>query len=193
MRRCLSVLIALLLLVSPAHAGPKQTADLSFQDLEGKPVALRPLLDQGPVLILVFKTWCSTSVDALHKLEQFQSLYASRTTAFHVLAVGHNSAPVLRAFIDKQHLEGLTVVEDPSPFTASKRLGARQTPTLLLLGADGAVLSRVSGWNRGAYNKVSRKIADLTHLPYTAVSTPADGLPETKAGCVLVNTPELQP
>lgn len=169
MRRALLVLAILVGLAAPGRC------DVVWQDTAGHAVRLASLQQQGPVVLVFFKTWCSTSARAVQRFEIFQTWYAARNPRFHYVAVGANSLPEIRSFVAQYKITA-TTVEDPAPFKASRDLGARATPTLVLLDANGRRLALVSSWDRDAVNRLARKVAELTGVPYKPVSTPGDGM-----------------
>lgn len=162
------VLLLMMLALAPAR-------DLVFRDLEGRDVPLSGMLDKGPVVVAVFKTWCSTSAMSIPYYEKLACY------GVPILLVGHNEMDDLKAFAARSSFAS-PIVQDPPPFRASRALGVRATPTLLLIGSDGTVLERVSPWNRAAVNRVSQRLAEMTGKPYVAVSTEGDGMPDERPG-----------
>lgn len=168
------LLLALLLAACPAIAGTR-VSDLTLRDLEGRPVALASFLEKGPVVLVVFKTWCSTSTSAIPFYEKLAGY------GVPVLLVGHNTREELEEFRERTLLTA-PLLEDPAPFAASRALNVRATPTLILIGSNGDILDRVSPWNREGVNRVSRRLSEMTGRPYQVISRDGDGMPDNRPG-----------
>lgn len=133
-------------------------------------------LEAAPVALFFYKVTCPVCQMAAPATEAFERAYPGR-----IVGIGEDPEPKIRRF-SQEH--GLTFpsVPDPAPYPASAAYGLRSVPTLFVVGPDGAIVETVESWDREGYNRASRRLADLTGLPYAAVSEAGDGLPPFRPG-----------
>jgi len=158
---------------------PAQAPDFTLPLAAGGDVQLKALLAKGPVLLCFFKTECQTSQKAVPKYEAFQSQYAGK--GLQVLGIVQNP-PEHAAYFARQNNMSVPMAVDPAPYAVSGSYGILNTPTLVLVGADGKTLKVVPSWNRSALNDLARDIAKLTGAEYRDVSTAQDGMPDMLPG-----------
>lgn len=130
----------------------------------------------GPRAVFFFKVTCPVCQMAGPKVEAFEDAYPGR-----FVAVGQDPATDLDAFRVAYSMQ-VPMVSEGSPYRASNAYGVLSVPTLFLVGEDAVVLESVEGWDREGFNRVSRRLAELTGAPYGPVSEPGDGLPPFRPG-----------
>ena len=121
---------------------PQPAPEMSFDGLDGKPVALADF--KGKLVILnVWATWCQP---CLKEMPSLQKLEARLAPDLIVLAVSEDrgGAEVVKPFLDKLDLSKLTIALDPKS-AAIHALHARGLPTSLVVDPDGKVLGKVEG------------------------------------------------
>lgn len=130
----------------------------------------------GPTAVFLFKIDCPVARAASPKAQALAEAYPG-----HVVGAGQDSEENLRAFAAGY---GWTFpwVADPNPFRLSDAFQMEVAPTLYLVGTSGEVVDSVVSWDREGYNRISRRLSELTRLPYQAVSEPGDGLPVFRPG-----------
>lgn len=159
-------------------AVPAQAPDFTLSLAGGGDVQLKALLSKGPVLLCFFKTECQTSQQAVPKYEALQARFAPK---LQMLGIAQNGAEQAAYFWQSNKLSFPLAVEG-HPYAVSGSYGILNTPTLVLVGADGKTLKAVPSWNRSALNDLAREIATLTGAEQGDVSTAQDGMPDTLPG-----------
>jgi thiol-disulfide isomerase/thioredoxin len=139
-------------------ATPQPAPEMSFDGLDGKPVALADF--KGKLVILNFwATWCQPCLKEMPSLEKLE---ARLGPALVVLAVSEDrgGGEVVMPFLAKLDLGKLRIGLDPKS-TAIHALHARGLPTSLIVDPDGKVLGTVEG---GAEWDSDQMVAVLTKL-----------------------------
>jgi thiol-disulfide isomerase/thioredoxin len=109
-------------------------------DLEGNPVAWdRQLLGKRYTLVVFWSTWCGFCMDELpHEVELAKKYEAA---GLRVIGINADDTTELAKAAAKEHgVPWLNLFEGPDK-TISHQLGVRQWPVLLLLDAEGVVVS----------------------------------------------------
>jgi hypothetical protein len=128
-----------------------------------------------PTAVYVYKVTCPVCQLSAPPTETFQTAYPG-----HIVGVGQDPGERLEQFAGEF---GVTfdTVEDAPPYDLSNAYGIRTVPTLFLV-EDGTVTETVESWDRAGYNRVSRRLAELTGAEYAEISHPSDGLPAFRPG-----------
>jgi thiol-disulfide isomerase/thioredoxin len=132
--------------------------------------------DDGPVGLFFYKVTCPTCQLAAPTMMSFERAYPGR-----VVGIGQDPRDDLDRFTFEYAI-GIRSVEDPPPYRASEAYAIESVPTLYLVGDGARVLDVVGAWDRDGFNRVSRRVAELTGVGSVQISSPADGLPEFKPG-----------
>jgi thiol-disulfide isomerase/thioredoxin len=130
----------------------------------------------GPVGLFFYKVTCPTCQMAAPKVGALERAYPDR-----VIGIGQDPPEALERFAQTYGL-GLKSVPDQPPYEISDAYGIVSVPTLFLVGADATVLESVGAWDRGAFNRVSHHLAELTAADPVDISEPGDGLPAFQPG-----------
>ena len=109
--------------------------DLSIRLLDGKRVRLSTLLEEGPLLVSFWATWCAPCKKEMIFLEEFHQKY--NENSFRVLAISTDSPKSMskvKSYIRaKKHT--FLVGIDPNQDIA-KKMNALLMPTTLILNKD---------------------------------------------------------
>ena len=118
--------------------------DLSVKLLDGKQVRLSSLLEEGPLLVSFWATWCAPCKKEMIFLEEFHQKY--NENSFRVLAISTDSPKSMskvKSYIRaKKHT--FLVGIDPNQEIA-KKMNALLMPTTLILNKD----RKVSWYHQG--------------------------------------------
>ena len=118
--------------------------DLSVKLLDGKQVRLSVLLEEGPLLVSFWATWCAPCKKEMIFLEEFHQKY--NENSFRVLAISTDSPKSMskvKSYIRaKKHT--FLVGIDPNQEIA-KKMNALLMPTTLILNKD----RKVSWYHQG--------------------------------------------
>jgi hypothetical protein len=130
----------------------------------------------GPVGLFFYKVTCPTCQLSARPAGRFELAYPGR-----VVGVGQDPPDRLDAFAREYGME-LRAIPDLAPYPVSDAYRIESVPTLFLVGEDGVVLESVGAWEREGFNRVSRRIAELTGVEPIEISSPSDGLPALRPG-----------
>ena len=118
--------------------------DLSVRLLDGKKVRLSALLEEGPLLVSFWATWCAPCKKEMIFLEEFHQKY--NENSFRVLAISTDSPKSMskvKSYIRAKKYTFLVGI-DPNQDIA-KKMNALLMPTTLILNKD----RKVSWYHQG--------------------------------------------
>lgn len=158
-RRLIPFLAALLLCCS-AWVARAETADFSLRDIDGKLVKLADLLEDGPVLISFWATYCEPCKKEIPHLIEIEKEFAAEK--LQLLLVSVDSPRSQRGV--KPYAKGkgwdCPVLLDPNGETMKKLKGSNP-PYTMIVGAGGEVLASHSGYTDGAEKKLREELVEL--------------------------------
>ena len=137
--------------------------DLSVKLLDGKQVRLSVLLEEGPLLVDFWATWCAPCKKEMIFLEEFHQKY--NEYGFRVLAISTDSPKSMskvRSYIRaKKHT--FMVGLDPNQEIA-KKMNALLMPTTLILSKDRKVSWYHQGFIPGDEKEIEAQIRTVLGL-----------------------------
>ena len=155
--------IALLVAAGTARAEdpPGSVPSFTGRDLSGKKVSIDKLLDEGPVALTFWATWCKPCRKELPELQVLAEAYAEH--GFRVIAVSVDG-PVDQAKVRPYaRAQGFTFLVVPDPDgDLRRRFQVEVVPTTTLLGPERRVLHRQVGYRQGDEKRL--EIALRNHL-----------------------------
>lgn len=146
---------------------------------DGVPRSLSDLLATGPVLLIFFKTTCPTCGLAFPVYGELVRRYGEDLA---VVAVSQDPLIPTVGWLRDLGFEGLVLDDASDRYAVSRSFGVEVVPTLVLVGADGAVDQVVPAWDRDAINALAARLGGLYGRLTAPVSTPEDGRPAFKPG-----------
>ena len=171
MKRILYLILVLIALPT-SYAQQKREMmlpDLSIKLIDGKQARLSSLLENGPILVNFWATWCAPCKKEMIFLEEFHKKYSDQ--GFRVLAISTDSPKSMskvKSYIRaKKHtfLVGL----DPNQEVA-KKMNAMVMPTVVLIDKDRKVSWYHQGFIPGDENEIEAQILQLLNADRTKVS-----------------------
>ena len=137
--------------------------DLSVRLLDGKKVRLSALLEEGPLLVSFWATWCAPCKKEMIFLEEFHQKY--NENSFRVLAISTDSPKSMskvKSYIRaKKHT--FLVGIDPNQDIA-KKMNALLMPTTLILNKDRKVSWYHQGFIPGDEKEIEAQIRAVLYL-----------------------------
>ena len=160
-----------LLIISFLYADQKRDMmlpDMLIKLIDGEQTRLSSLLEDGPLLVEFWATWCAPCKKEMIFLEEFHKKYSE--TGFRVLAISTDSPKSMskvKSYIRaKKHtfLVGL----DPNQEVA-KKMNAMVMPTVILIDKDRKVSWYHQGFIPGDENEIEAQILKLLNVNSTKV------------------------
>jgi thiol-disulfide isomerase/thioredoxin len=137
--------------------------DLSVKLLDGKQVRLSVLLEEGPLLVSFWATWCAPCKKEMIFLEEFHQKYSENS--FRVLAISTDSPKSMskvKSYIRaKKHT--FLVGIDPNQDIA-KKMNALLMPTTLILNKEQKVSWFHQGFIPGDEKEIEAQIRAVLDL-----------------------------
>ncbi len=130
----------------------------------------------NPKVLYFYKVTCPVCQMAAPAAQSFDRAYPG-----HIVGIGQDPPDRLAEF-GELFGQAFPTQTDGPPYPVSSAYGIRVVPTAVLVDADGAVADVVESWDRDGLNGVSKRLADLTALPYAPISERGDGLPPFRPG-----------
>ena len=161
-----------LLIISFLYADQKRDMmlpDMLIKLIDGEQARLSSLLEDGPILVEFWATWCAPCKKEMIFLEGFHKKYSE--TGFRVLAISTDSPKSMskvKSYIRaKKHtfLVGL----DPNQEVA-KKMNAMVMPTVVLIDSDRKVSWYHQGFVPGDEKEIEAQILKLLDLDHTKES-----------------------
>ena len=137
--------------------------DLSVRLLDGKKVRLSALLEEGPLLVSFWATWCAPCKKEMIFLEEFHQKY--NENSFRVLAISTDSPKSMskvKSYIRAKKYTFLVGI-DPNQEIA-KKMNALLMPTTLILNKDRKVSWYHQGFIPGDEKEIEAQIRAVLYL-----------------------------
>jgi cytochrome c biogenesis protein CcmG/thiol:disulfide interchange protein DsbE len=136
---------------------------LSFDDLQGDKVALESLLEEGPVILDFWATWCGPCKLAMPAWANLADEYSEHGVRLVPVSWDHpRMYPRVTAWFEDQGFQFESLV-DPDK-KAGRALGVVSLPTTFLIAGDGRVVFSHVGFAQGDEKLLEselRKVLDL--------------------------------
>ena len=137
--------------------------DLKIKLLDGKKTSIHTLLEDGPLLIDFWATWCKPCKKVMKHLNKYHNKYEKN--GFKVLMVNQDtprSVGKVKSYIRSQKYS-FNVGLDPNQKIA-KKLNGLIMPTLILVDTDGTILWRHQGYMPGEEVEIESEIQSAIGL-----------------------------
>ena len=137
--------------------------DLKLKLLDGKNTSIHTLLEDGPLLIDFWATWCKPCKKVMKHLNKYHNKYEKN--GFKVLMVNQDtprSVGKVKSYIRSQKYS-FNVGLDPNQKIA-KKLNGLIMPTLILIDTDGTILWRHQGYMPGEETEIESEIQSAIGL-----------------------------
>ncbi|MBH09958.1 MAG: hypothetical protein CMG74_06305 [Candidatus Marinimicrobia bacterium] len=164
MRKLTRILLLLfVVLFGKENQSVRTIPDLKINLLDGKQSSIYKLLEDGPLLIDFWATWCKPCKKVMKYLDEYHDAYAEN--GFKVLMINQDtprSMGKVKSYIRSQRYT-FHVAIDPNQKIA-KKLNGQVMPTLILIDKDGIIRWRHQGYIPGEEIEIERQIKMLFGL-----------------------------
>jgi len=137
--------------------------DLDLKLLNGETTTINQLLEDGPLLIDFWATWCKPCKKVMKHLDRYDMAYGDK--GFKVLMINQDtprSMGKVRSYIRSQKYQFLVGL-DPNQKIAQK-LNGMVMPTLILVDKDGLIQWRHQGYMPGEEVEIEDQIRSVLGL-----------------------------
>jgi thiol-disulfide isomerase/thioredoxin len=137
--------------------------DLKLKLLTGKTVTIHELLEDGPLLIDFWATWCKPCKKVMKHLDKYHTAY--NKNGFKVLMINQDtprSIGKVKSYIRSKNYQ-FFVGLDPNQKIA-KKLNGLIMPTLILIDKDGTIEWRHQGYMPGEEVEIEYQIKTVLGL-----------------------------
>ena len=137
-------LILLLFLLLTSNIGATQAPDFNLPSPDGKRIKLSKLLENGPVLLDFWATWCKPCIKGMPKLQDIHDKYNSKgLTVIGINEDGPRGQNRIRPFLKGRKITFPIAIDADG--SVMKRMQVRGLPTTILIGQDREIVLRQSG------------------------------------------------
>jgi len=146
--------------VSVCHAEDALAPDFTLSNLAGEEVTLSELLEEGPVIVEFWATWCKPCIKGFPDIQKIFDSY--RDCGLQVLAVsidGPRSTARVASVI-KSKGNTFEVLLDPAQKVA-KKLHVTSIPRTVLVDTDGRIVHTVTGYRPTNHKKLAAAVEAL--------------------------------
>lgn len=145
--------------------------DLVFSDADGVEWDIRKVLEQGPLLLGIYKSSCASSKQMFPMLERLYQRYGD--AGLQVLGISQDSPNITRSFARRYDLTFPLLVEgEEYPISAAFEIMA--TPTVFLIQPDGFISYVTMGFLKPGLDALGDAAADAVNQPHRPLITDAD-------------------
>src|SRR2546421_1919466 len=147
-----------------------EAPDFELQTVEGQPRRLSEALKKGPVVLVFYKSSCST---CQFTFPFIQKIYAKvgATAPWTLWAISQDDVQETRDFAKEYGLTFELLIDD-YPYAVSSAYGLHNVPAIFIVQSDGRISLSEFGFTKASLNEVAG-------FPFF---TPDDGVPATRPG-----------
>jgi len=121
---------------------------------------LKTLLQQGPVVLDFWATWCKPCVKSFPELNALYKKYKNQgLTVVGINEDGSRSHAKVKPFVSRLKIEFPILIDEKNH--VMRRFQAHSLPTTVLISPDGRVVLRHTGFNQKAMEKLEQHIVSL--------------------------------
>ena len=162
------MMFTILFLFLIAHIGAKVEIEnklpkMSLKMLNGKSTNVYSFLEDGPILINFWATWCAPCIKEMKYLDKYNKKYAE--SGFQIVSINTDtprSLSKVKSFVKSRGYSFEVLTDPKSEFI--RKVGGKVLPYLLLVNTDGTIFKRHMGYNPGDEITLEKEIGELIKL-----------------------------
>lgn len=139
----------------------------SFVDTEGTEHILSDRLQDGPVLLALYKSSCGASKAMMPVLNRFVQHYGE--SGLQVIGVAQDSLNVTRSFARRSGGLDYPILIEGDDFPLSDSFDIFATPTIYVIRTDGSIAYTTMGFLRVQMEEISREVASVLGTDYQPI------------------------
>ena len=136
---------------------------MSLKMLNGKSTDVSSFLEDGPILINFWATWCAPCIKEMKYLDKFNKKYAE--SGFQVVSINTDtprSLSKVKSFVKSRGYSFEILMDPKSEFI--RKAGGKVLPFLLLVNTDGTIFKRHMGYSPGDEITLEKEIGERIKL-----------------------------
>ena len=136
---------------------------MSLKMLNGKPTDVSSFLEDGPILIAFWATWCAPCVKEMKYLDKFNKKYAE--SGLQVISINTDtprSLSKVKSFVKSRKYSFNVLLDPKSEYI--RKAGGNILPYVLLVNKDGTIFKRHMGYNPGDEITLEKEILEMISL-----------------------------
>ncbi len=153
--------------------------DFSLRGIDGETYTLSDALSRGPVLLVFFKTTCSTCDLAFPYVNRLLEAYPG--DGWSLCAVAQDP-PAEAGRYASAFAMTYPVLPDVDGYAVSKAYDPPATPTLYLIDRGGDVVLETAGFSKADLNSLAAALAERLAAEPAVIAPAGDGSPDFKPG-----------
>lgn len=151
-----------------------------LKSMGGKQFVLSEELARGPVVLAFFKVSCPTCQYAFPFLERLHKAYGTKNVT--LVGVSQNNPKETAAFNKEFGVTFPVLLDEQDQYPVSNAYGLTNVPTVFWIAQDGEIELSSVGWVKADFETMNRKLAEVGHLPPTALFKPGEDVRDFRAG-----------
>ena len=146
----------------------------TLSDLDGAKHSLGALLENGPVLLVIYKISCPVCQLTMPFLERLHA--AAMPGSLQFIAISQDEDRSTQKFIERYRTTMLTLLDrEEDGYPVSNAFGITHVPSLFLIEMDGMISRAVSGFSKSDIEEIGERV---NVVPFQG----SDHVPAWKAG-----------
>ncbi len=136
---------------------------MSLKMLNGKSTNVYSFLEDGPILINFWATWCAPCIKEMKYLDKYNKKYAE--SGFQIVSINTDtprSLSKVKSFVKSRGYSFEVLTDPKSEFI--RKAGGKVLPYLLLVNTDGTIFKRHMGYSPGDEITLEKEIGELIKL-----------------------------
>ena len=136
---------------------------MSLKLLNGKLINISSFLENGPILINFWATWCAPCLKEMKFLDKFNKKYID--SGFQVVSINTDtprSLSKVKSFVKSRGYSFNILLDPKSEYI--RKAGGKVLPYLLLVNTDGTIFKRHMGYNPGDEITLEKEILEMIAL-----------------------------
>jgi thiol-disulfide isomerase/thioredoxin len=153
------ITILILLLAAPLFSS-KKVEDFVLEDIDGNSVRLYDVLQETPVLLGFWASWCSPCMNELPVLHEIQTKFDTLLTVLCVNIDNPRSIPQAKSLVKSKRVSFITLFDTNSE--VSKKFNIRSIPKTFIINQDAEIIYEHTGYRRGDEKELEKIILEMT-------------------------------
>jgi thiol-disulfide isomerase/thioredoxin len=153
-----------------AHVG-QPLPKLTLSKLDGSEVELAAVPDKKITVLILWATWCASSVEDLPAVTELVKAYKDRGIAFYAINVGESPGEV-RRFTAKSPLASTVLLDPRSRTTSALRIS--ELPAVVVVSPDNTVRSILHGTAKKLPAELAGQLDALLNSSATTARRPGE-------------------